>query len=324
MDKYAGRAMRGEPSAVTEAERARSELVEEPASAMLVERHLGPLEQVLAACRSWRVGRDLAGSVVRSQLSFDQMILGPWWIPIGVGLTVAGMTLIFGGVLGTPSIGDVPYLLFLLVGLLTWRVFDRSLMYTVRSFYRFRRLTQTLDIPLVLIPVAATAQGLLEWGAYLLLIVGVVVYYVVADGSLYVALGPELLLVPVSFVWALMLAWGVGSITGPIFMRARDVRILLRLVMPFLMLATPVVYPLTQLSGLPRSVAEANPMAAIVETMRVGMFGIGGVSAWSYVVSVGVTAGTLIAGVTFLSRHGLHLIGASRLPAEEERELNPL
>ena len=259
------------------------------------------------AWRSRHVLLDLAHPLLSAM--WKNTILGPIWIPIQVGITTIGLAVVFGGLI-SPDTGEIPYYLFVAVGMLAWRIFDRSLIFTIRSFYRYRRLTSELRVPLVFIPIAMTAMGLVEWGVYLLFILGTIVYYSITGGTVYLNFSPELILAPVGLFWALLLAWGIGFVTGPIFVRARDIRYLLRLVVPFLVFITPVMYPLSQLKGIAAILAQVNPMTAVVELVRLGLFGVGNLGLVGVCSGVAVTIVALILGLVFLGRFGSSLIGA--------------
>src|SRR3954453_15388772 len=65
--------------------------------------------------------------------------LGRSWLVARPGMSVFGMGLPFGGVLGTPSQG-LPYLVFFLTGTHAWMTFDRLALWMVRSFNVYRRV----------------------------------------------------------------------------------------------------------------------------------------------------------------------------------------
>jgi lipopolysaccharide transport system permease protein len=239
-------------------------------------------------------------------------MLGPAWIPIQVGVETIGPALIFGALLNLPSEDGIPYFLFLVVAMMAWRVFQRSLTFTMRSFHRYARLIRELSLPLPLVPVASTAQGVWEFLCYVVFVSGTLAFYGFRDGVNYLQLGPELVLAPIGIVWALLLAIGIGFFTAPIFMRARDVRFVLRLILPFWMYVTPVIYPLSEIGGGPaRVVALLNPMASVVELVKRGILGGGVLVPWAIAWSLAVTLVLLFAGLHFVNTRGARLIGIS-------------
>jgi lipopolysaccharide transport system permease protein len=265
-------------------------------------------ESLRDAWRQRRLVLPLGASVLNATVY--RTVLGPAWIPIQVGFETIGPALVFGALLNLPSEAGIPYFLFLLVGMMGWRLFQRSLTFTLRSFHRYARLTRQISVPLPLVPVASTAQGAWEFLCYLVFLGGTLSFYAIRDGVNYLNMGPELLFAPVGLLWALLMAIGIGFFTAPIFMRARDVRFILRLVLPFWMYVTPVIYPLSEIgTGPARTVALLNPLASIVELVKSGVLGVGVLEPWAIAWSAGVTVVLLVSGLWFLNARGAELIG---------------
>jgi lipopolysaccharide transport system permease protein len=258
---------------------------------------------------------DLASSMLMAQ--YRMTILGFWWVPITVLFATVGRTLIFGRLLHVPSAGDIPYFLFLLAGTLAWTLFDRSLMYTLRSFRRFSRVTRDLRVPLLLVPIAATAQGFYQYAMHGAILVVALVYYSVQMHHVLVPLDERILLAPLGALWCVVLAWGVGFFIAPIFAHRRDIRFVLRMVVPFLMYVTPILYPLTSVGGTAALAARLNPLATPIEMFKEGVFGTGFVSHTGLLVSGVFTISVLVAGAAFMNRFGAELAGLSHHDDED-------
>jgi ABC-type polysaccharide/polyol phosphate export permease len=267
--------------------------------------------------------RGLAANVV--MLSFRKTILGPGWILIQALMDTIGKAFIFGSLVQVKGPDNIPYLVFLLGGMLGWRVFQRTLYITTRAFDRFSRLTRDLDFPLLLVPIASTAQLAFEFAVYTGLLIVALAYYSLRDGHLFLNTGPELFFAPLGLLWALVFAWGLAMFTGPLNSRARDVRHVLRNVVPLWLYLTPVIYPLDRLHGAVRVLAQLNPMAPIVEMIKVGILGAGVVDPKAAAWSLLITTSVFLSGVWFVSRHGARIAGISRgrdsFFDEEEDEL---
>jgi ABC-type polysaccharide/polyol phosphate export permease len=180
----------------------------------------------------------------------------------------------------------------------------------MRSFRRFSRQVTVLRLPVALVPLAALAQVIGELAFYAFFLAVIIAAYGIADGELYLNASPELLLAPVALVWTLAIAGSVGLFTAYPFYHARDIRFVYRLVLPFWLFVTPVVYSLESVEGIPGVVARLNPLAAPVELFKLGVLGIGDLPLYSVLVSVAVTALVLTAGLTLASRFGTKLASA--------------
>ena len=100
-----------------------------------------------------------------------------------------------------------------------------------------------------------------------------------------------LLLFPILVVLMALLGLGTGMIISALTTKYRDLSFLVTFGVQLLMYATTVVYPLTAAPSKYKWIINANPMTAIIETLRFGFLGHGSFS-WS---SLGIsTFSTLV------------------------------
>jgi lipopolysaccharide transport system permease protein len=274
------------------------------------------LESTRDVWRHRRVVRDMASQVTLFQVRFT--VLGIWWIPAIVLFDTVGKALVFGRILNVPSAYGIPYLLFLSTGTMTWWLFNRTLIFSMRSFVRFRRQTTSLFVPLVLIPIASMWQVALEFAVYAVVLLGYFGVFWLLEGTLYLNVGLEMIFAPLGLIWILLLVLGLSFFMAPTFIRARDVRFTTRMALPFLMYVTPLLFPLSGLGGTAGLIARRNPLAAPVETVKHGILGIGVLPWYSVAVSAATTLVLLVAGLKFLNYHGLRLIGVDSYDDDDD------
>jgi len=234
--------------------------------------------------------------------TYVRTILGRAWLVLRPVMDSLGLALLFGAVIGIKAPGGVPYILFLLVGLYGWRLFERSLFWSTRSFDRYARLVRKLDPPLLLMPIAGIGPAIVESAVYAGIIVGTVAYFWVADGTLYVVLAPEMLLGLAGVLLCLLFAVGLGLTLSVLNARARDVRIGLRYVLSIWFYVTPVIYPLSKLPEFFQVLAQVNPVTPMIELVKEGFLGIGRVEVLGVAWSVAATTATIAFGLWFFSR----------------------
>lgn len=235
---------------------------------------------------------------------FRLTLLGPLWLVIHVAMDLAGKTFIFGGVLNVQAPHEVPYIMFLLTGMLGWRLFQHTLTSGMKAFQRFRGIVRDLDFPLLIVPVAGAAQALVEFSLYLGVLLAGFAYYWIKAGNILFETGPQLLLAPLGLVGCLVLGWGLCFWLAPINYRARDVRFVLAYAIGFWLYLTPVVYPLSRLSGVPLLLAKLNPMAPLIEMIKFGLIGDGNIGYRFATYGLGVAVLTFASGLMFLNRVG--------------------
>jgi lipopolysaccharide transport system permease protein len=191
---------------------------------------------------AWR-DRDFAGPLaLRFFSKFTKGTkLGRAWLGLRPFMDVVGKSLLFGGVLKVSTGSHVPYYLFLTSGLIGWRLFERSVMYGARSFSLYRKLVKTFHFPLLLVPLAAMSYPLLEVTVYLLVFGSAVGFYVISTGTVYLQPPPQLFLAVVGLLLVAAVTLGALLWISVLNAKARDVRYLLRYVMPVGLYLTPVI-----------------------------------------------------------------------------------
>lgn len=291
--------------------------VEAPAGVTLPAYRMSLRESLVESWRSRYMFPAFGRMAIRRLFQFT--ILGPTWILLHALIDIAGKTFLFGSVLSVAAPHGIPYVLFLLTGMLVWRLFQETTMYGVRSFQRYRKWTREFTLPLLVIPIAGAAQALMDAFIYLVMVVGVLAYYALR-GHVYFQEGPRLLFAPLGIVLCLFFGWGLSFILAPLNYRARDIRNALRYVIPLWIYVTPVVYPLSSLHGKTLAVAKLNPMAPIVEMTKYGLIGAGNVGVRFVTFAVASSLITFVGGLLFLNRFGSDMVARPLIVGGDEEE----
>ncbi|MDT7705976.1 MAG: lipopolysaccharide transport system permease protein [Pseudonocardiales bacterium] len=263
--------------------------------------------------------RPFGSRIIRKM--YAKTILGATWLFIRPIVDTGGRALLFGSILGVagPPNG-VPYFLFLLVGMQSWRLFDQTLFWATRSFDRHARFTRRFAFPLLLVPIAGSAFAWVEFAIYTGIAVFVFALFVVTDGVLYLSVGPQLLMGVAGLLLATLLALGVGFWLCVLNARWRDVRLTLRYVLEIWLYATPVIYPLSQIPSGFRTVAQINPMTPIVEMTKQGFLDAGDVTVPGVIWAVSATAIALGSGLWFFGRYAARFISPYVVVDDDEEE----
>lgn len=261
---------------------------------------------------SWR-SRHLMWAIFSTALAayIVKYRLGLTWIVFPAFMGLIGNSLIFGGgVFNIKAPNGMPYFLFLTVGMMGWQLFQQTLTVSARSFLRLRSLVKDVHIPLIMVPIAGSAQALIKWFVVFAIYLIATVYYWITTGTLYLQLAPKYLLQSVTGLFlCVALAWGISLWTAPLTAHTRDVRMVLKFVVPFWFFITPVVYPIEHLQGKIRTLAELNPLSAPIEMAKVGLLGAGAVSLPYAIYSIVAICGVFASGVWFINRFGQRVVG---------------
>lgn len=288
--------------------------------ATLIDRPQSALSHVREA---WRERRLLPWLGVRIITRiFAGAKLGRAWLLIRPLMDTLGKALIYGGILAAPSANNVPYFIFLTVGMTGWMLFQRSVYFATRSLNIYRRLMREFNFPLLLAPISVSALGIVEMGFYFLIAAGAFGYYWYADGVLYLEIGPQLLYGVAGLAGCLVFSWVLGIWLSVLNAKAEDVRLTLRYVLGFWLYLTPIIYPFSAIPPQYQGVASVNPMAPWIELVKKGFLGAGELRPVPLLWSMGLIVVIGVSGVWYFNREAQRSMDDdSRGFTDEEDEL---
>ena len=223
----------------------------------------------------WRY-RDLLEMYIKRDIVtfYKQTILGPIWFFIQPIFTTIVFMFVFGGLAKIPTDG-IPQPLFYLAGITLWNYFSESLTKTSDTFLTNQAIFGKVYFPRLIAPLSVTITGLIKM--FIQFIVFVIVYiYFVARGT-HVGLNLYAFLFPVLIFILACLTLGFGIIISSLTTKYRDLKFLITFAIQLWMYATPVIYPLSVMSGSKKYMwlIQANPITSVMETFKYGFLGQG-------------------------------------------------
>jgi lipopolysaccharide transport system permease protein len=246
--------------------------------------------------------------------------LGVGWLVLRPILDTLGKALIFGGLLSVAAPGGTPYFIFLLAGLIAWRLFDRLVLYATRSFDFYRKIMREIDFPLLLAPLSSAAFPAVEITVYTAVFLGAILFYLVLYGQFYLEIGLMSLAAPAGAFILVVAGCGLGFWTSVLHGKARDVRLVMRYVLEFWLYLTPVVYPLTAIPPAYQVLATANPLTAPVEMVKLGLIGTGDVRLYPALWSLAFASLLFVSGLWYFSREARSSVDIHGPSDDEEDE----
>ena len=231
---------------------------------------------------------------------YGRTVLGVGWLLIRALVPPVTAAFVFGRLIGVGPVG-MPYLLFVLSGMMSWQLFDQSLMWATRSLEMNRRLLSRMYFPRLLLPLASVTPALVEFLVQLVFL-AVAAYCLAGGGPPRLPGAAGILGAAGAVSLSLALAVGIGLWTSVWGAYYRDVRFSLRYILGVWYLLTPVLYPADRFPASLRWLLLANPMAASVEAFRWGIFG-GQPPSGAHAALAAVQAAALLAsGFWFFTR----------------------
>lgn len=251
----------------------------------------------------WRY-RDLIWLFVKRDFAimYKQTVLGPAWVLINPLLSAAMYTVMFGVIAGM-STGGVPQGLFYLAGTALWGFFSACINKISATFTANAAIFSKVYFPRLTMPISTMLSALINFLLQFVLFFLLLLYYVaVGQVSPHWAMMPltVLLLAQVG-----LLGLGCGIIVSSLTTRYRDLMVVVSFGVQLWMYGTPVVYPLSTVSGMSRVLYGTmlfNPMTAPMETFRYIFFGSGQVTPLMWVISLAWTVVLLALGLSLFSK----------------------
>jgi lipopolysaccharide transport system permease protein len=230
---------------------------------------------------------------------YKQTVLGPLWYLIQPLLTTIVFTVVFGRIANLSTNG-LPQFLFYMSGTVMWTYFATSLTKTSTTFLANAQVFGKVYFPRLTVPISVLLSNLVAFGIQFLLFLGFLVYYVIAGSDVHVT--SWALLLPVEVFIMAGLGLGIGIMVSALTTKYRDLQYLVAFGVQLLMYTTPMIIPLSSVSGAWRWIMIANPMTSIIEAFRRGFLGAGTVSAPMLLYSFGFALAAVLGGALLFHR----------------------
>lgn len=228
-------------------------------------------------------------------ITYKQTILGPAWIFLNPLISSLVYAFVFGGIAGISTDG-IPQMLFYLCSNAIWIFFSSGLTKNANVFTANSNVFGKVYFPRLTMPIANVLESVIQFGVQMILVLLFMAFYLIQG-----AVSPNWwawLLIPVVLLHLGLLSLGCGIIISSLTTKYRDLSIVVTFGIQLWMYATPIVYPMSQLSGgFMETVLKINPVTAPVELFRYAVLGQGTISWFSYGLSWAFTVLVVFAGI---------------------------
>jgi ABC-2 type transport system permease protein len=201
--------------------------------------------------------RDLRVRYSTSALGYFWSILDP--------LVMAGIYWFVFTQVFDRTVGEPPYIVFLLSALLPWMWLNGSLSDCTRAFLREAKLIRSTKIPRTI----WVNRLVLSKGIEFVASIPVLAAFAIFSGA---SLHWQVVLFPLAILVQAILLVGVGLIVAPLVVFFRDLERAVKLALRFLFYASPIIYGLSDLPDGLHFWASFNPLAGIFSLYRAGFF----------------------------------------------------
>lgn len=251
--------------------------------------------------------KDLLLRLVRKDFlaSYQQTLLGPFWVVIQPLLTVFTYVLVFNRVIGITTEGLPPFLYYL-TGITLWSLFQDIFFGTANTFIQNVQVFSKVYFPRLIVPASIVLLHSLRFLFQLLLLLAVLFYYY-ATGQ--VGLYPAYLWLSIPAVLTVIgTGLGAGLIFSILTAKYRDLSNMMQLLVRLLMFLCPIFYSLARVPQKYKTLVALNPLAAQFELFRAAFLGKGTVVPIYIIYSIAVMLVLLSAGILLFNKTGDKLI----------------
>ena len=191
---------------------------------------------------------------------YKQSVLGYAWAFVNPLSQMLILSFVFSIILRIPS-QDVPYPLFLLVGLVPWIFFSSAVISATDSVVGAASLVTKVYFPREILPTAAVFTKLVELGFGLLILIGMMVYF---------GHPPEWTSVwlPALFFIHLLFTLGLAFPLAALNLFFHDVRFLVGVTLTLWFYLTPVIYPADLVPQRYQVLFDLNPNSLFINAYR--------------------------------------------------------
>jgi lipopolysaccharide transport system permease protein len=221
----------------------------------------------------WRY-RDLLMMFVKKDIItvYKQTILGPIWFIVQPMLTSLMYLLIFSNI-AKISTGEVPAILFYLAGTTLWNYFSDTLNVTSKTFTDNASVFGKVYFPRIILPLSKVVSGLVKFLIQFSLFAVIWLYYIFINKS--ITPNWYILLTPLWLAVIVLMSLGFGIIITSLTTKYRDLIFLVSFGVQLAMYITPVIIPLSEVSGKKRIFFLINPLTSLFEAFKYGLLGKG-------------------------------------------------
>ena len=171
-------------------------------------------------------------------------------------------TLFFGNFAKIPS-DALPYPLFVLIGLIFWGFFSGTLSAASGSLIANESIVKKAYFPREILPLSTIGTNLIDFSISFIMLLLVAVYFQVIPNIL------ALLIIPLGIIIGALGAGGLGLLLSAFNIKYRDVRHALPFFIQMMIFLSPVIYPSSIMRPSFRYLIALNPMAGVIEAVRI-------------------------------------------------------
>lgn len=202
------------------------------------------------------------------KVRYKQTFFGVAWVIFQPLVSTGIFTIFFGKLAKIPS-NNIPYQLFVFIGLVFWIFFSSSLAQASNSMIENTNIIKKVYFPRLILPFSTIVTCFIDFS---------INFFVIITFVFFLGFKPmisSLIFIPLCLLIASISAAGIGLFLSAINVKYRDVKYILPFFIQTMLFVTPVIYPIAVIRHSYRYLMAFNPMAGVIETARVSLTSTG-------------------------------------------------
>jgi lipopolysaccharide transport system permease protein len=228
------------------------------------------------------------------KVRYKQTVVGIAWVLFQPLVSMVVFTVFFGKLMGVQTdIGvagkQIPYSIFVFVGLLFWQFFSSALADISNCLVANQNIISKVYFPRILLPISMIMTRFVDFCVASVILVGLMFYYGYAPHLL------GIMMMPLLFLLTFISCLGLGLFFAALNVKYRDVRFVLPFFIQMMMFVTPVIYS-TKIAGKYEWIFAINPMASVIMNARAAFLGMLTINWQQLGLSFGISLLVLVVG----------------------------
>ncbi|MEO8086132.1 MAG: ABC transporter permease [Bacteroidota bacterium] len=193
-------------------------------------------------------------------IRYKQTVLGISWSLIRPLITLVVFTLVFGKIANLPAEG-VPYSLLVGAALIPWQFFSNAFSDASQSLISNSNLLSKVYFPRLLVPASTLLVAIADFLISLIILAALMIWFHFTPPI-------TIFLLPVFFLFALLVSFGAGVFIAAVNVKYRDFRYVVPFIVQAGLFISPVGFSSSVVNEKYRLLYSLNPMVGIIDGFR--------------------------------------------------------
>ncbi|OHD19329.1 MAG: phosphate ABC transporter permease [Spirochaetes bacterium GWD1_27_9] len=225
---------------------------------------------------------------------YKQTVIGILWSILRPFVTMIIFTIVFGKLAKFPSY-DIPYPIFVFLGMLPWQFFANSFSEASNSLISNSNIISKIYFPRIIIPTTSVIVSLIDFFISFLILAGLCIFYQFIPSY-------RIIFVPLFLILAFSTSIGFGLIIASLNVKYRDFRYIVPFIVQLGLYISPVGFTSAVIPEKFRFLYALNPMVGVIDGFRWAFTGKTQINVTGLAISIILSIFLLIFGIYYFRK----------------------